>query len=325
MIPFRALVFVCPLACLLAQPPASRQATPVPPPPPADGANAGQPAPGTRTVTIPVLPAPPTLPPETVVLTVGDTKITAREFNAIADALPEQSRAWAKGPGRRAFADQIAKVLSLAQQGRRLKYDQRPEFAIQSRYRDNELLASYVQSAVADDISIDDAALREYYEAHKSEWAQVRARHILIRTEGSPVPLKPGEKDLTDAEGLAKATQIIAQIKGGEDFAAIAAKESDDTGSAANGGELGWFSRGQMVPSFEEAAFRLKPGELSGPVKSQFGYHIILTEEVKVKSFDEQKAIIEQKLKPERIRQALDDLQKTVSVEYNPDFYVNTR
>lgn len=94
---------------------------------------------------------------------------------------------------------------------------------------------------------------------------EVSVRHILIK----------------DAEGAeAKANKILADLKAGADFAEVAKSQSEDSGSAAKGGELGFLPRGRTVPQFEEAAFALvKPGELSGVVKTQFGYHILKLEE----------------------------------------------
>lgn len=92
--------------------------------------------------------------------------------------------------------------------------------------------------------------------------------------EGFPTPL-PTPEPRTDAETLALAEELRQRIVDGEDFAAIAEEYSDDPGSAASGGDLGWFGRGMMVPAFEEAAFSLEVGEISEPIKSDFGYHII--------------------------------------------------
>lgn len=97
---------------------------------------------------------------------------------------------------------------------------------------------------------------------------QVRARHILIS-----VPEGASPED--DQLALAKAISITQQLQGGADFAALAAQFSDDTSNAANGGDLGFFGKGQMVPEFDEAAFALGIDEISEPVRSQFGYHII--------------------------------------------------
>lgn len=97
---------------------------------------------------------------------------------------------------------------------------------------------------------------------------QVRARHILIS-----VAADASEED--SAAALSKAISLTQRLRAGEDFAALATQYSDDTGSGQQGGDLGFFPRGQMVAEFEEAAFSLPIGEISDPVKSQFGYHII--------------------------------------------------
>ena len=89
--------------------------------------------------------------------------------------------------------------------------------------------------------------------------------------QGSPVPLKTGQKDLTEAEAFAKAQELEKELKGGADFNAIANKESDDSSGGQNGGDLPTFHHGQMVPAFETAAFAMEPGKISEPVKSQFG------------------------------------------------------
>ena len=95
---------------------------------------------------------------------------------------------------------------------------------------------------------MDDAAVAKYYDEHKSEYESATARHILIRVQGAPMPAAEGKKELTEAEGLAKAQSIQKRIAGGEDFAKVAKAESDDTQSGAQGGDLGVVKRGMMVP-----------------------------------------------------------------------------
>jgi peptidyl-prolyl cis-trans isomerase D len=101
---------------------------------------------------------------------------------------------------------------------------------------------------------------------------QVRARHVLLG-------LEPDASEEAVALAETQARALIDRIQGGEDFAAIAAEASNDPGSKDNGGDLGFFRRGQMVKPFEDAAFSLEPGVLSEPIKSDFGFHIIRVEE----------------------------------------------
>jgi peptidyl-prolyl cis-trans isomerase D len=123
-------------------------------------------------------------------------------------------------------------------------------------------------------LPVDEAELQAYYEEHKGEFLegeQAHARHILIR-----VAPDASEEEQTDAELLANGVAKIA--RSGADFAELAAKHSQDPGSKDNGGDLGWFGRGRMVKEFEDAVFSAKPGDIVGPIRSQFGYHIIRVE-----------------------------------------------
>jgi hypothetical protein len=259
------------------------------------------------------------LPKDKVVIQVNDTKITAGEMEQILMAYPENSRVYMRGPGRQQFIDNLVRTFALSDEGKRLKVDESPTFKAQARFSTAAILANQLGEELKRNIKVDDEALKKYYEDHKNEYLKVRARHILIRMTGAPVPVKPGQKDLSEADALAKANEVLAKIRGGADFAAVAKEESDDTGSGANGGELGMFGHGQMVPTFEEAAFKLKPGEISEPVKSQFGYHIIQTEERQEKSFDELKPELEAKIRPDLARKEIDELAKKAKVVLDPD------
>jgi len=123
-------------------------------------------------------------------------------------------------------------------------------------------------------LEVDEKELAGYYEDHRDEFLQgeqANARHILIRVA----------PDATEAEGAeveVRANGVAAIARQGADFSELAAIHSEDPGSKDSGGDLGWFGRGRMVKEFEDAVFSAKPGEIIGPVKSQFGYHIIRVE-----------------------------------------------
>jgi len=124
---------------------------------------------------------------------------------------------------------------------------------------------------------VTDADIQAYYNQHQAQYQvkeQVKVRHILIS-----VPA--GADSKTDAAAKAKAEDILKQIKSGGNFADLASKNSDDPGSKATGGELGWLDRGKTVPEFDKAAFTLAPGQTSDLVKTQFGYHILQVEDKK--------------------------------------------
>jgi parvulin-like peptidyl-prolyl isomerase len=141
----------------------------------------------------------------------------------------------------------------------------------------------------------------------------------LIRAAGSPSPSEPGKKELTDAEALAKAQEIRRKLAAGGDFAALAAQESDDTGSKDKGGDLNFFKHGQMVPQFDQAAFSLKVGEISEPVKTQFGYHIIKVEARK--TYEDSKPEIDRRLRSELAQKMMEDLQKKANPTFDSDFF----
>jgi parvulin-like peptidyl-prolyl isomerase len=188
-------------------------------------------------------------------------------------------------------------------------------------FENANILASMTYEELGKNVKFDEADVRKYYEAHKAEFEQVHARHILIRVQGAQVPVRPGQKDLTEAEALAKAQDLRKRIQAGEDFAQLARQESDDAGSGANGGDLGSFRRGQMVPSFEQAAFTLQPGDLSEPVKSPFGYHLIKVEAKESKTFEEVRPELERRMRPEQAQKAAEELQKKTEVVLDPDFF----
>jgi peptidyl-prolyl cis-trans isomerase C len=268
------------------------------------------------------MPAPSMVAPDAVVLSVGEDKITKTQFDMILSTLPPQQQAQVQtAKGRRDIAEKLAEILTLAQEAKARKLDQTPKVQTQIVLSTDQLLANTMYRDLAENTKPDDAAMHEFYEAHKTEWEEVKARHILIRFQGSKMPLAEGKKDLTEAEALAKVTELRAKIVAGADFAAVAKESSDDTGSGANGGDLGAFARGAMVPEFDKEAFLLPAGQVSQPVKSPFGYHLIKVESHSTKPFEDVKAVILKRMPDDMAKKALSDLKLKRPAVYNDAYF----
>ena len=261
------------------------------------------------------VPPPAVVPPDKVVLTVGDMKFTREQFELL---IQPQMRATLSQQQRRQMAEQIADIITLAAEARRKALDQTP-YARESmdilsdRWLANELVTQQVVNK-----PLDDATVKAYYDQHPEEFEQVTARHILIRFKGSAgPPLAAGHKELTEAEALAKAQDLKKQLDAGADFAALAKANSDDTSNAANGGLLGSFGHGRMVPDFDKAAFAAQIGKVTDPVKTQFGYHLILVTEHGPKPLAEARSQIEQKLRPEVMKKFVEEIrtQTPITIE----------
>lgn len=259
--------------------------------------------------------------PDTVVLTIGDQKLTRAQFEVLLAALAQNGRPATTAAAKRQVAEQYGELEVLAQEARKRKLDQSPEVKQMMAIQSDSYLANTLAKEISEETHFTDLDLRAYYDSHKTEFEEAKGGHILIRFKGSPVPLKPGEKDLTADEALAKAQDIRKQLQAGADFATIAKAESDDTGSAAKGGDLGTFRKGQMVPQFDQAAFTVPVGQISEPVKTQFGYHIIKITDRTEKPFEEAKPQIEKELKPKMTKDAVEQLKEHTAVTLNDAYF----
>jgi len=247
--------------------------------PPAATAQAGKPAEATASVD-----------PAAVVATVNGQPITQADLAVAADdpalSLPGVDEAQKKN----LLVDYMVDLKVGAQAAEAAKVGETADFKRKLAYfRDKLLLDDYLEQEAKKAVTpeAEHAIYDQSVKLMKPE-EEVHARHILVDNE-------------------AEAKKIAARIKGGEDFAKVAAETSKDPGSKAEGGDLGWFTKERMVPEFATAAFAMKPGQVSDPVKTQFGWHVIKVEEMRTKpqpTFDELKDQIDQHL----IRKAQQDV-----------------
>ena len=169
---------------------------------------------------------------------------------------------------------QFGQVLIAERKGIAAGVDKQRKTQLQIMLQQARLLASmYEEESLAKSVKASQAEIDEYMKAHPEE--QVHARHILISVKSEDAPAEEG---LDKTAARAKAEEVLKRVKAGENFEALAKEYSTDPGSKENGGDLGWFGRGRMVPDFEKAAFALQPGQTSEIVESPFGFHIIKVE-----------------------------------------------
>jgi peptidyl-prolyl cis-trans isomerase D len=195
---------------------------------------------------------------------------------------------------------------------------------------------------------VDDAAVAAYYKAHQAQFMTPESAHLEfaeLRLESLATQQPVSDADLhaayeknksrlnvpekrharhilitgkDDASALALAQQVLEQAKSGKDFSELAKQYSQDPGSAKNGGDLGWSERGAFVAPFADALFSMKAGEIKGPVKTQFGYHIIRLDEVqagKGKSFEEARADLDAQLRRDRATDRFGEIQEQLQTK----------
>ncbi|MGD0883288.1 MAG: peptidylprolyl isomerase [Thermodesulfovibrionales bacterium] len=243
-----------------------------------------------------------------VVATVGSVTITQEDITRELKGLPEQIQKMFEGPGgMERFVDEMVKKEMLYQEAKKKGLDNSAEYKKKvADFQKLTLISVLLEKEIEDKAKVSDKEVKDYYETHKSEFAangQVRASHILVKTED-------------------EANKIYDELKHGADFAKIAREKSLDTGSAKNGGDLGFFSRNQMVPEFEKVAFTLKKGEMSKPVKTQYGYHIIKVTDRKegtALEFDKIKDLLTQKLTSQKQKELFDSYVNTLKTSYKTE------
>ena len=184
----------------------------------------------------------------------------------------------------------VADMILVSKTAEDKKFGESAEFKRKVEFARRKLLMEGILTSVGKEAMTDEAMHKVYDEALKqiSEEKEVHARHILFRAPAGD------EKASKEAEDKVKA--VIVRLKKGEDFAKVAAEMTEDPSGKANGGDLGFFTKEQMVPEFADAAFKLENGQISEPVKTQFGWHVIKVEEKRVKQppkFEDVKSQIE--------------------------------
>jgi peptidyl-prolyl cis-trans isomerase C len=252
-------------------------------------------------------PVPGQTDPDPVVATVNGQTIHASDVKAAAEALPAQARSVPQQQLYPMLVDQLVDEQALVAEARKTEVDKDPAVRRTVQMAEDRALASALLSKLVRP-QITDAAIKARYDqefAGKPGEVEVHARHILV-----------------DDEATAK--KIIAELKKGADFAALSKQYSKDPGASAQGGDLGFFKKTDMVPEFADAAFALKDNEVTPePVKTQFGWHVIQTLQHRTApppTFEEERDELRQQMVQAAVQKEVTQARDAVTVvKFNMD------
>lgn len=232
----------------------------------------------------------------TILATIDGEDVTLQEFNKELDKIPANMKMLvATQTGKKNYLDRLVVKKLLLKVAKKEKVDSEKEF--QDRLTDIKeqlLIESVLKKKINADTKIADADLKKYYDDNKENFKkdrEINTRHILVKTEG-------------------EAKQVQGRLLKGEDFAELAKKYSIDPQASANGGELGYHPKGTLMPEYEETALKLtKVGQISGIVKTKYGFHIIRLEGIRPPTyvpFEEVKDFMKQKIAQEKQTELLE-------------------
>ena len=226
-------------------------------------------------------------------ITQGDLALAEEDMGADMPATSPEAK-------RENLISYLADIIMVTQAADKKNLGDNPDFKRRLAFLRNKLLMGYELQREAKTALTDEALHQTYDEAVRSMAGQeeVRARHILVDDES-------------------EAKSVLEQLKSGADFAALAKEKSKDPG-AAEGGDLGYFTKDQMVPEFADVAFKMYPGQLSNPVKTQFGWHVIKVEDRRTKQppeFDKVKDQLEAYLARKAQTDFITKLRQSAKVE----------
>jgi parvulin-like peptidyl-prolyl isomerase len=233
--------------------------------------------------------------------------------------VPEQiQQQFRSEQGKQAFAEQIIRLKIVEQEGRKLGLERDPKVAGQiSADRTNVLAQATMPKLVPPPT---DADVQKFYNEHKAQFSTVDLSHILIAYQGGAIPPRNG-RALTQEQAAAKAAELYRQIQSGADFAQVARQNSDDVQSAANGGKLGPYSPGRLPQEIDAQVSRLRPGQVSGPILSQFGIHLFKVGSATPVPLAQIKPQLTAQLQRENAFKRVEELRKTAKVDFDPKFF----
>ena len=246
-----------------------------------------------------------------VLAKVNKEAVTQDDFLKEVGRVPEWARAQFEGQeGKDKFLDEIIKRELIYQNALKMKLDNDKEYIDKvEEFKKMTLISLVLQKEVEEKATVSEEEVKTFFDNNEEKFrigTEIKASHILVETED-------------------EAKDILDKINNGEKFEELAKAHSKDSGSAVNGGDLGYFGRGKMVPEFERAVMSLNTGEISSPVKTRFGFHVIKLTDIKEgepANFEQSKGSIQKQLITTKRKQLFDSyiesLKDSGNIEKDP-------
>jgi parvulin-like peptidyl-prolyl isomerase len=262
-----------------------------------------------------------------VVLSLGETKMTAAQVQKFLDALPPQFRPYYSGVGKPKLAELLVNTELLVREANKRHLGDRPDVQLQTKIATDSVLSNAAKLELQKEMKVTDAELQKYLEDHRTKYEEARARRIVIRSKTS-VPWdhsKTVDQLPDDKDARAKADALRKQLGEGADFEELAAKHSDDSLTSGKGGDLGFNRRGSqahlIVPPLEEKIFSLSPGNISEVMQTALGYEIVKLEEKRLPKVSDIRKELEQSLLNQKTEDLLKQLRDRESIFVDEKFF----
>lgn len=232
---------------------------------------------------------------------------------AISSLPPPQRTGYMQHPAL--AGDWFGPLVALAEEARREGLSVAEGQKLSEVDLDNALAGELIQ-AIANNIQPSAAEIAAYYSAHKSEFEQAKARHIVV----SYATAFASRSSRSKAEAKAKADDLYSRLKRGADFATLAAAESDDPYTKSKGGDLGNVSHRQLEPALDAAIWQLAPGQISAPFEGRFGYEIVQVEDRKMQSLDQVRENIIGRIRAQALERRQQETISAAHVTLAPEY-----
>jgi peptidyl-prolyl cis-trans isomerase C len=255
--------------------------------------------------------------PDEVVVVIDGVEYTARELRVIRNALPPQYKKQTEKMNYDSFVTVYSELLSFAKMAEKEGIPEKEPYKTQLAFARMNFLAQVYLSRLSSLLEVADEDLLNYYEANKSDFEEFKVSAIYIDFATPDAPSAAvGNNKVTEAEATAKAEGIVAELRGGADFAELAKKHSDDTASRDKGGDLGFFTRETSIPeALKDAIFQLKEGEISDPVKDGRRFYVLTVTERRAKPLEKVRSAVNQKVRGTKFKEEIDEIRRAVSIE----------